>query len=106
MLCTALFFLPRHMCRQLGVPIRKFLIESYFYPLVLCVPLALVLVLMQRSFYAHRYPQLVLNLLAGVTTYGIAVGWFVITREPVGAHFKTRVSRFFRQAGESESGPV
>src|SRR5712671_2477628 len=28
LLCTALFFLPRHMCRLLGVPIRKFLVDS------------------------------------------------------------------------------
>ncbi len=104
MLCTALFFLPRHMCRQLGVPVRKFLVEAYAYPAILCVPLVLVLVVMQRFFYAHRYPQLVLNLLAGLAAYGVGVLWFVLTREPLGIQLRTRMSRYFGgQMGEPES---
>jgi O-antigen/teichoic acid export membrane protein len=104
LLCTSLFFLPRHMCRQLGVPVRKFLVDAYFYPVVLCVPMIFVLILMQRSFYAHRYPQLVLNLLVGVAAYGVGVLWFVLTREPLGIQLKTRMSRYLAgQAGEPES---
>jgi O-antigen/teichoic acid export membrane protein len=104
LLCTSLFFLPRHMCRQLGVPVRKFLVDAYFYPMVLCVPMIFVLILMQRSFYAHRYPQLVLNLLVGVAAYGVGVLWFVLTREPLGIQLKTRMSRYLAgQAGEPES---
>jgi O-antigen/teichoic acid export membrane protein len=100
LLCTALFFLPRHMCRRLEVPIRKFLFEAYFYPAILCIPMAFTFVLVQRSFYAHRYPQLVLNLLAGWTVYGIGILWFVLTREPVGVKLRGRVIRYFAQAGE------
>jgi hypothetical protein len=90
------------MCRQLGIPVRRFLVQAYFYPVVLCIPMILVLVLMQRSFYAHRYPQLVLNLLAGSAAYGVGVLWFVLTREPFGIQLKTRMSRYFGQTGESE----
>jgi O-antigen/teichoic acid export membrane protein len=97
MLVTALFFLPRHLCRQLGIPVREFLVEAYFYPLVLCIPMVLVLVLMQRSFYAHRYPQLVLNLGTGIAAYAVGVLWFVLTRESIGIRFKTRMSRYFGQ---------
>lgn len=103
LLCTSLFFLPRHMCRQLGIPVRKFLVEAYFYPVVLCVPMIFVLVLMQRSFYAHRYPQLVLNLLAGIAAYGVGVLWFVLTREPLGIQLKTKMFRYFGRTGESQS---
>jgi O-antigen/teichoic acid export membrane protein len=106
LLCTSLFFLPRHLCRQLDIPIRKFLVDAYVYPMVLCIPMTVVLIVMQHSFYAHRYPQLFLNLLAGFTAYGIAVAWFVVTREPIGARLKTRVYRFLGQTRESESGPV
>jgi O-antigen/teichoic acid export membrane protein len=106
LLCTALFFLPRHMCRQLNIPIRKFLVDAYFYPIVLCIPMTLVLMVMQHSFYAHRYLQLFLNLLAGVTAYGIAVAWFVVTREAIGVRLKAKVYRLFGQTRESESGPV
>jgi O-antigen/teichoic acid export membrane protein len=104
LLCTSLFFLPRHMCRQLGVPVRKFLWEAYFYPVLFCVPMFFVLVLMQRSFYAHRYPQLILNLLAGIAVYGVCVLWFVLTREPMGIQFRNRMSRYFvGQASEPGS---
>ena len=94
LLCTSIFFLPRHMCRQLNIPLRKLLAEAYFYPVVLCIPLVFVLVLVQRFFYAHRYPQLVLNLLAGLTAYGIGVVWYVFTRDPMGIQIKTRMSRY------------
>jgi len=103
LLCTSLFFLPRHMCRQLGIPVRKFLVEAYFYPTVLCIPMILVLLLMQRSFYAHRYPQLVVNLLAGIAVYGVGLLWFVLTREPIGIQLKGMISRYFAPTGESES---
>jgi hypothetical protein len=105
MLCTALFFLPRHMCRQLDIPVRTFLIEAYFYPTVLCLPLILILLIMQRSFYAHQYPQLILNLLAGLSAYGAGLSWFILTREPLGIRFKSKISRYFER-DESESGPV
>jgi hypothetical protein len=54
-----------------------------------------VLVLMQRSFYAHRYPQLIVNLLAGIAAYGVGVLWFILTREPMGIEFRNRMSRYF-----------
>jgi O-antigen/teichoic acid export membrane protein len=103
LLCTSVFFLPRHLCRHLGIPVRKFIVEAYGYPLLLCVPMSFVLLLMQRSFYAHRYPQLILNLLAGTAVYGIGVLWFVVTREPLGLGLKARMSRYFQKPGESES---
>ena len=103
LLCTSLFFLPRHLCRQLDIPVRKFVMEAYFYPLVLCAPMILVLIVMQRSFYAHRYPQLVLNLLAGIAVYGVGVLWFVLTREPLGIQLKTRMFHYLGLSGESES---
>jgi len=103
LLCTSMFFLPRHMCRQLGVPVRRFLVEAYSYPVVLCIPMIVVLILMQRSFYAHHYPQLVLNLSAGFAAYGVGLLWFVVTQEPIGIQLKARMSRYFGQTGESES---
>jgi hypothetical protein len=54
-----------------------------------------VLVIMQRSFYAHRYPQLIVNLLAGIAAYGVGVIWFVLTREPAGIQLRNRMSRYF-----------
>jgi O-antigen/teichoic acid export membrane protein len=106
LLCTAILFLPRHMCRQLGIPVRKFIVESYFYPAILCIPMILVLLLMQRSFYAHHYPQLVINLLAGLAAYGIGLAWFILTREPLGIRLRGKMSRYFGPAEGPESGSV
>ena len=106
MLCTALFFLPRHMCRQLGIPVYRFLVEAYFYPAVLCVPLAVALLFMQRAAYAHHYARLFLNLMVGVAAYAVAVAWFVVTREPMGIRIKSRIAQFFGGSEQSESGRV
>lgn len=106
MLCTALFFLPRHMCRQLNIPIRKFLVESYFYPLVLCFPMFLVLLVMQRFFYAHHYLQLFINLMIGSAAYGAGVAWYILTRDPLGIRLKSRVSQVFGRTEPSETGPI
>jgi hypothetical protein len=95
MLCTALVFLPRHMCRLLGVPLRKFLVEAYLYPTILSIPMIFALVLMQRYFYAHRYPQLLLNLMAGLAVYGAGVLWFVLSRNLLGAGIKIAIYRYF-----------
>jgi O-antigen/teichoic acid export membrane protein len=99
--CTAVFFLPRHLCRKLEVPILKFVTETYSYPLLFCIPMAIVLLLMQRSFYAHRYPQLVVNLLAGGVTYAVGVVWFFFTRESVGIELRGKLARYFLQTDEN-----
>jgi O-antigen/teichoic acid export membrane protein len=98
LLCTAIFFLPRHLCRQLGVPLRHFLWESYFYPAVLCIPMAVTLMFMQHRFYAHRYPQLILNLLVGGAAYGVGALWFFLTREPLGKELRGKMARYFARA--------
>jgi O-antigen/teichoic acid export membrane protein len=98
LLCTALFFLPRHLCRHLDVPLRKFISEAYFYPALLCLPMAFVQLLMQRSFYAHRYPQLIVNLLAGGVVYAAGVLWFIFTREDMGMELRGKVARYFAPA--------
>lgn len=91
MLCTALFFLPRHMCRQLEIPVLQFLTEAYTYPLLLCIPMTAVLIVMQRSFYAHHYPQLLVNVSAGIATYGIGALWFLLKYESIGIQLKARL---------------
>ncbi len=103
LLCTSLFFLPRHLCRQLEIPVRKFIVEAYTYPLLLCIPMSIVLVIMQRSFYAHRYPQLIMNLAAGLAAYGVGVLWYILMREPSGIQLRVRLSRYFGESGASES---
>jgi len=98
LLCTAILFLPRHMCRRVGVPLWTFLRQAYFYPAIFCLPMAAALALMQRSFYAHRYPQLLVNLTTGWLIYGIGAAWFILTREPAGAQIKRGLRRYLSRA--------
>jgi O-antigen/teichoic acid export membrane protein len=97
LLCTAVLFLPRHLCRRLEVPLRTFLWEVYFFPLVFCVPMVLALGVMQHFFYAHRYPQLVLNLLVGICAYGIGTVWLILTREPMGIDLRKKMVGYLAQ---------
>ncbi len=100
LLCTSLFFLPRYLCRTLDVPLRTFVWEVYFCPAVFCIPMVFGLALMQHFFYAHRYPQLILNLLVGVATYGAGALWFFLTREPMGMEMRRKMVRYFAHVGE------
>lgn len=95
MLCTALLFLPRHLCRQFETPPWRFLSEVYFYPAALCIPMAFVLSVMQHAFYAHHYSQLVVNLLVSWAVYGAGVLWLVLTRESLGIQLKRRLASYF-----------
>jgi len=97
--CTALFFLPRHLCRQLGVPLRTFLRESFLLPAVICFPMAGAMALMQHLFYAHGFRQLVLNLLPGLGVYSVGLLWLFLAHEPSAARLRGLASDYRQQAG-------
>ena len=79
LLGTFLLFMPWHLCSKLGVRISTYVKDAYLLPLLLCIPLALVLVLMQRWRAPHSYRQLIPQLLAGGLVYGLGLGWAYIT---------------------------
>ena len=95
--CTAVFFLPRHTCRQLGISLRTFLRESFLYPVILCFPVVPALMLMQHLSYAHHYGQLALNLLVGLSVYSVGLLWFLLTREPLGIELRGRMVQYFQE---------
>jgi O-antigen/teichoic acid export membrane protein len=80
LMCTTLFFLPRHLCRLLSVRIGTFLREAYTLPLLLSVPLVATLLLMRRWFFAHNYLELGLQILIGLLPYGLGVLWAFWTK--------------------------
>jgi hypothetical protein len=71
--------MPQHLCKKLDVRLRTFVRESYSLPLLLCVPLAAVLLLMQRWFIPHNYRQLGLQLFIAAIVYGLGLLWVVVT---------------------------
>ena len=81
LLCTTLFFLPRHLCRVLNLRLGLYIREAFFLPTLLCVPLIVALLLMRRWFVPHNYPQLFIHLVVGSGVYGIGLLWAIWTRK-------------------------
>jgi O-antigen/teichoic acid export membrane protein len=80
--CTSLLFLPRHLCRELEVPLSVFLRRAYLSPLVLCLPLAGVLWLLASRFPAHSYRTLLWQLACGGLVYVASVAWSLTATSP------------------------
>ena len=75
LLCTTLFFLPRHTCHVLGVRVRTYVREAFLLPLGLCAPLVVALLLVRDRFVAHTFIQLVSQISICWAVYGIALVW-------------------------------
>ena len=75
MLLTTLWFLPRHMRKQLGVPVKTLLREAYVLPLLLVAPLAATLLVLQHWRFARNFRQLAFQSLVGGAVYGAGLLW-------------------------------
>jgi O-antigen/teichoic acid export membrane protein len=73
--CTAVYFYPRYLCRLLEVPLKTFIREAYTLPLLLCAPTIASLLLMRRWFFAQNYQQVGMQILIGLTPYGVGLAW-------------------------------
>ncbi len=80
LMCTSLVFMPRHMCRLLGVRIGTYLREAYTLPLLLTLPLVATLLLMRSWFFAHSYFQVALQIVIGFLPYGLGLLWATWTK--------------------------
>ena len=92
LVCTAFFFLPRHMCRLMNVRIGTYLREAYTLPVALTLPLAATLLLVRKWFFARTVSEVALQAVIGFLPYGIGLFW---------AMRKKRVW----EVGELASGP-
>jgi len=75
LLGTFVIFMPWHLCSRLGVRISTFIREAYVLPVLLCIPLAAVLLFMQRSIVPHSKQQLGVQLVIGGVVYGTGLAW-------------------------------
>jgi O-antigen/teichoic acid export membrane protein len=72
---TCLVFLPRHMKKQIGVPVGTLLREAYTLPILLTIPLVGSLWLANRLFYPRNLIQLILETLVVSSVYGAGLLW-------------------------------
>lgn len=98
--CSMVFFMPGHLCKQLGIRVRTFLREAYTLPLLVSIPLVLVLLLLHRWFVAHNYWQLGFQLMIGGAVYGAGIAWLSFTRRAL----KVGELGIAAQAKDSEAG--
>src|SRR6266404_822845 len=72
---TAIFFLPWHLCRELKIRMRMYLLEAYLLPIIVCFPLVILLLLLKEWFVPHNYWQLGTQLGVAGTVYGLSLMW-------------------------------
>jgi O-antigen/teichoic acid export membrane protein len=73
--CSMIFFLPRHLCRLLGIKLTTYLYRAFVLPVVLCIPVVAVLLLMQRWYIPHRLGPLLIQLVIASLVYGVGLAW-------------------------------
>jgi len=73
--CTTLFFLPRYVCRQLGINLRRYAQRAFALPLALCFPLIASLLLLRRWFVPHHMVPLLIQLAIAALVYGATLAW-------------------------------
>ncbi|HWY20197.1 MAG TPA: oligosaccharide flippase family protein [Candidatus Acidoferrum sp.] len=73
--CSMIFFLPRHLCRLLGIKLTTYLYRAFVLPLALCTPMVAVLLLMQRWYIPHRLGPLLIQLVIASLVYGAGLAW-------------------------------
>ncbi|HEY6339382.1 MAG TPA: oligosaccharide flippase family protein [Candidatus Sulfotelmatobacter sp.] len=74
LMCTSLLFLPFHVCRVLEMPVWSLLGRAYRLPVVLCVPLAAVLLLAEYEFPGHGYGSFLPQIACGGAVYLAGMG--------------------------------
>ncbi len=72
---TCLVFLPRHLKKQIGVPVGTFVREAFTLPILLTLPLVGTLLLANRYFYPRNLIQLILETLVVSSVYGVGLFW-------------------------------
>jgi O-antigen/teichoic acid export membrane protein len=72
---TYLLFMPRHLCSRLGVRLSDYVRQAYWLPLLLCLPAAFFLLIMQSLFTPHTYRGLIPELLAAGAVYASCLWW-------------------------------
>jgi O-antigen/teichoic acid export membrane protein len=80
--CTSLFFLPRHLCRVLDIPLGTFLRRAYRAPLLLGALQAAVLWVVSYEFPVHGYVGVFLQVASSGLVYCAALGWALFNGGP------------------------
>jgi O-antigen/teichoic acid export membrane protein len=73
--CTFFLFMPRHMKKQIGVPVGTFVRQAYSLPFLLNLPLAVAVWILNRYFTPRNLIQLVVEIVGAFLFYGVGAFW-------------------------------
>jgi O-antigen/teichoic acid export membrane protein len=73
LLLTSLFLVPRHLCKILNLPLRRYLLQGCVKPCLLSLPAAATFLALQILFRVDRWPDLLAVALAGSLVYALTL---------------------------------
>ena len=72
---TYLVFMPRHLKKQIGVPVGRFWLDAYTLPFLLTLPFVGTLALANHYFVPRNLIQLVLETICTSSVYAVGLLW-------------------------------
>ncbi len=94
---TSLFFLPRHLCRLLGIQVWDFLRRAYLLPLGLTTLMTAALLLLKQLCAPQSYLGLSLDLVLASAVYGGGWLFHFLARQPTEEPVRLRFARLWQQ---------
>src|SRR6266851_2387930 len=73
LLFTSLVLVPRHLCRILNLPLRRYLLQGCVKPCVLAFPMAATLVALRYFLMVNAWPAVLLAALVGCLFYALSL---------------------------------
>jgi O-antigen/teichoic acid export membrane protein len=73
LLLTNLVLVPRHLCRVLDLPLRRYLLQGCVKPCILALPLAAALVVLHFFLVVQSWSTMLVVLLVGGLTYALTL---------------------------------
>ncbi len=78
LLLTSLVLVPRHLCKILDMPLRRYLLQGCVKPCLLVLPAAATFVASRFLFQVDSWPDLLISALAGSFVYALTL--FLVSR--------------------------
>jgi hypothetical protein len=83
LLLTSLVLVPRHLCRILDLPLRRYLIEGALKPCLVALPLTGVLLGVHSLLVVHRWADMIIAVLIGGLAYAFTLSIYLFGRSSV-----------------------
>src|SRR5437773_5134485 len=86
LLLTSLVLVPRHLCKILDLPLRRYLLQGCVKPCLLALPAAAMFVASRFLFQVDSWPDLFVSALAGSLVYALTI--FCVSRNDSNPAFR------------------